>query len=145
MLYVEYLRYQGNYEEMGKYAKMIVTQAFLVENIIKSYNFYVDPKLYSFVQICQKLYKAIALWSLLFPYSAKLQTGTYDDGDDMNILAGGCNSFVLQIGKLHRELLNLPNMRSSPLFSIVSLYFKDILVTKSLEYKIYLQLALIYL
>ena len=138
MLYVECLRYQGNYEEMGKYAKMIVTQAFLIENIIKSYNFYVDSQLYSFVQICQRLYKAIALWSLLFPYTAKLKTDTYEDGEDMNVLAGGCNSFVVQIGKLHRELLNLPNMGSSPLFGFVSLYFKDVLISKSLEYNLFI-------
>jgi len=133
MLYTEYLRLQGNYEEMGKYAKMIVTQAFLVENIIKSNEFYISQNLCEFVQICQKLYKAIALWSLFFPYMIKLQTNTFADGENIDIIAGGCVSFIDEIGKLHREIMNLPGFRGSPLFCIVSLYFKDLLVSKSIE------------
>jgi len=64
---------------------------------------------------------------------AKLKTDTYSDGEDVNILAGGCISFVDYIGKLHREILNLPLFKISPLFGIVALYFKDVLVPKSLE------------
>jgi len=133
MLYIEYLRLQGNYEEMGKYAKTIVTQAFLVENLIKSNEFYVSQNLCEFILICQRLYKAIALWSLFFPYMIKLQTNSFCDGEDVNILAGGCVSFIYHIGELHRDILNLPGFKSSPLFGIVSLYFKDLLVQKSLE------------
>jgi hypothetical protein len=133
MLYIEYLRLQGNYEEMGKYAKMIVTQAFLVENLIKSHGFLVDPKLNDFVLICQKLYKAISLWSLFFTYLPKLKTDTYHDGEDINTLAGGCCSFVEHISQLHRDIVAYPPVKSSFLYGTVCFYFKDILVPKSLE------------
>jgi len=133
ILYTEFLRLQGNYEEMGKYAKMIVTQAFLAENLIKGQGFFVDPKLGDFVFITQRLYKAIALWSLFFTYLPKLKTDTYHDDEDINILAGGCISFVGHIGELHKELLAYPPIKSSFLYSIVCFYFKDILVQKSLE------------
>lgn len=133
MLYIEYLRLQGNHEEMGKYAKMIVTQAFLVENIIKSNEFFVSQNLVEFVLICQKLYKAIALWSLFFPYMIKLQTNSFVDGEDVDIYAGGCVSFIRKIAELHREIMNLPAYRGSTLFGIVSFYFKDLLVAKSRE------------
>ena len=133
MLYIEYLRLQSNYEEMGKYAKMIVTQAYLVESQIKMQKITVDPRLFEFAQVCQKLYKAIALWSLFFPYMAKLKTDTYDDGEDINVLAGGCVTFVNQISNYHKAILNMRNITTSPLFGILSLYFKDVLVSKSLE------------
>jgi len=133
ILYIEYLRLQGNYEEMGKYAKMIVTQAFLVENLVKSHGFLVDPKLTDFVLICQKLYKAISLWSLFFTYLPKLKTDTYHDGEDINTLAGGCCSFVEHIAQLHREVVAYPPVKSSFLYGVVCFYFKDILVSKSLE------------
>jgi len=133
ILYTEFLRLQGNYEEMGKYAKMIVTQAFLAENLIKGQGFFVDPKLADFVFITQRLYKAIALWSLFFTYLPKLKTDTYHDDEDINILAGGCISFVGHIGNLHKELLAYPPVKSSFLYNIVCFYFKDILVQKSLE------------
>jgi len=133
MLYTEYLRLQGNFEEMGKYAKMIVTQAFLVEDRIKTHNFYVNPKLTEFVQISQKLYKAIALWSLFFSYLPKLKTNAFEADEDFNTLAGGCISIVEEIARLHRELLVLPNIRFSHSFGLVNLYFTNILVPKSKE------------
>jgi len=133
MLYCEFLRIQGNYEEMGKYAKMIVTQAFLVENLIKTHGFFVDPKLADFVFISQKLYKAISLWSLFFTYVPKLKTDTYHEDEDMTILAGGCISFVQHIGQLHKDLLAYAPIKQSFLYGIVCFYFKDILVHKSLE------------
>jgi hypothetical protein len=133
MLYIEYLRLQGNHEEMGKYAKAIVTQAFLAEFLIGTHELFVDSKLVEFVKVCQRLYKSIALWSLFFPYVVKIKTNTYEDDEDINILGSGCSSFVDYIGQAHRELLTMPGIKESPLYGLVSLYFKDVLVHKSLE------------
>jgi len=133
MLYVELLRLQGNYEEMGKYAKTLVTQSLLVESIIKGYKLNVDPEIQEMLVINQKLYKAIALWSLFSPYMAKLRANKYEDGEDINILGGGCSSFIDEIGKLHRTILSFPNIKFSPYFNVVQQYFTDIMVPKSRE------------
>lgn len=133
MLYIELLRLQGNFEEMGKYAKTIVSQSFMLENLIKGYNFVVDPKITLILSVNQKLYKAIALWSIFFPYMAKLRADKYEDGEDINILAGGCTSFLNYISQLHKEIITISGVKFDPIFNTVKQYFTDIMIPKSLE------------
>ncbi len=118
---------------MGKYAKMIVNQACMIENIIKAENFRVNPNLLSFIQICQRLYKAIALWSLFFIYLPKLKTNAFNDDENMDILAGGCISMISEISRIHKEIMDSPTMTVSEMYGMTGLYFKNVFIPKSKE------------
>jgi len=133
ILMMEYLRHQSKNDEIGKYAKAIVSQALIVETLLKQHTEYVDKKLLDFVVICHKLYKAVALWSLLTPITARIKTEKYEKGEDFRKLATACMGLVNFISALHRDILLITKVKESPYYQNVELYFGQVFVPKCKE------------
>ena len=80
-----------------------------------------------------RLYKSIALWSLLDPFMAKIKSQTYGAGESINVLAPACCSFVDEIGKMHKEIKDMTRVEQSPFYGAVMHYFTRIIIPKSTE------------
>jgi hypothetical protein len=133
ILYIEYLYRQGNLESIGRYAKSIVSQAGVIETLIAPYLKLIDPQIHHFVIVIQRLYKAIALWSLLHPYMVKIKAEKFEDGESFNKIAGACASFVDHISALHKEITSIPKFKDSPYHSFVARWFSKVMVDKCQE------------
>jgi hypothetical protein len=127
------LRHQSKFDELGKYAKAIVSQALIVETLLKQHQDTIEKKLMDFVVICHKLFKAVALWSLLTPLQAKIKAEKYDKGEDFRKLAGACMGIINYIGALHHDILAIPKVKESPYYKIVELYFGQVFISKCKE------------
>ena len=132
-LQIEYCRRQANFEEMGRYAKSIVMHSKSLESYLKSFGPDADPNLLEFVQICKNLYKAITLWSLFPTFLAKIRTQSYAKGENMNVLAGACVSFVDEISNLHRNIKGIPSIQKSQYNAVIMHYFTKVIVPKASE------------
>lgn len=133
ILHIEYLRRRADVDAIGRYAKSVVLQAEKLEGYLKQFESIADPTLLEFCAISKRLYKAIALWSLLPALVAKIKTQSYDKGENMNLLGNACVSSVNEIGRLHREIKDIPNIENSLYKPAVVHYFTRVIVAKSLE------------
>ncbi len=133
ILQVEYQRRRADVDAIGRYAKSVVLQAEKLEGYLKPFESIADPVLLEFCAISKRLYKAIALWSLLPALVAKIKTQSYEKGENMNLLANACVSSVNEIGRLHREIKEMQNLENSIYKPAVVHYFTRVIVAKSLE------------
>lgn len=82
---------------MGKYAKSICSQGLILETLLRPNFDSIDPNLVEFILVSTRLYKAIALWSMLHPLHAKMKAERYDEGESFNKLGYTTVSFVNHI------------------------------------------------
>lgn len=133
ILNLEYLRRQSKFDMMGGYSKSIFSLSMIVDTQLKQHTDYVDPNLVEFVAICSKLFKAVSLWSLLFPLTAKIKLEKYEVGEDFRKLAGGCMGIVNYISALQHDIMAIPKVKQSAYYPLVEVYFSKVLLAKSTE------------
>jgi len=133
ILIIEYLRRTASYDEMGKYAKALVSESQVVDSLATQYAKIIDKRVPYFAAVVKSLYYAIAIWSLLHIYHAKLKTEKFDEGENFSKLAGACVGFVDKIGALHRDLLAIPKIKDTIYYDAIEFYFSKIMIGKCKE------------
>lgn len=121
---------------MGRYAKSSALHAEAIDSYIKQFVHMMSPDFVQFICTVERLYKAIALWSLLEPCLKKLRREQYGEGESFSSLAELCCSFVDEINSLYKEIQAFPQPTSSPYYVFGLQYFEKIIFPKTLEYKI---------
>jgi len=130
ILYVEYLNRQQNMDEMGKYAKSVVSQASILETYLKPSEKSIDPHLLEFAMVSARLYKAIALWSLIHPIHYRMKTEKFEQGESHNKLGYIIVSFVNHISQMEKEIMAINDINQSPIIGHIRYYFSKVMYDK---------------
>jgi hypothetical protein len=111
----------------------VVSQARLLKTVLEPFEISIQPKLKQFAKIAEKTYEAVALWSILHVFSARIKAEKYVDGEDFHVVGNDCVAFVDRIAQIHGDIIYDMDIKNSEFYPTVLKWFGRAMVPKCSE------------